>query len=342
VNKVPSNIQIKNYEHVDRLLQLIEMNGDKLVTPIADDKLRTLVESTKIPIVVQEGREIFKREMLSTLKKSFQRYGLSLSRVKKYEKKNIYLDSVSNFFLFYLAWLKVHDFPLDKIKIAQLFESCILGTLGYRILDLHFDERGLPDQEAIMGMALIQQHEKKLLDVFGYHSLHFELIQECKDDYFSIEVREKASRGKHSPYSFDKPIECGYKAATIFPAFALALATIGRVTQIRVYKHIFYSITATVQILDDLADLEEDLIHRQFTLPTSGLENLLSQMSPVEAAKTIYRDINRITKLYHICCKLLRAASELTDSVDDPAVGLVVEYKLFQVHRTFLGKEIRR
>ena len=277
--------------------------------------------------------------MFSILTDSLQKYGLSLSTFEKYELKTLYLDSVPSYLLFYLAWLRMREVPLERHETDQLFESGVLGTLGYRILDLHFDERGVTDQEAIMGMALIQQHEQKLLEVFGFDRLNFELIRESKQDYFVIEVREKAMRGKRSPYSFEKPIECAYKAAPIFPAFALVLARLGHVPLIPTYKRIFYSIAATVQILDDLTDLKDDLACRQFTLPTSGLEECLGQMSPADGAETIYGDTARRAQLHRICCDLLHDASELADSVDDSLIELVAEYKLLRVHQAFLGKE---
>lgn len=281
----------------------------------------------------------FRKAMYSVLKNSFREHHLSFAKYEKYKKINIYLGTISKYFAFYLIWIRLNDILYTHEEINKLLESVALGTLGYRILDLHFDEGKLSNQEVIIGLELVQKHERILFDVFGFTNSNFNLIYQSKMDYFKIEIKEKKLKGVRSPYSFDKPIECGYKSAPAFSLFALALNKIGRYNSVETYKDIFYDIMATIQIVDDLYDLKDDLSNQMFTLPASGIENNLKALSPNKAAQIIYKNGERLALLHDACWKLLRHASKLAETIDDSLMMLFAEYRLSIIHKFFFSKE---
>ncbi len=331
---------------VNKIVKYFEENSveigafiDKLNLDMSKKDYMKLRHSIKIPSIYKETQKVFKDAMLNTLSKALIRCGIDSSHFEKYKKKNLYFDSMSGYLLAYTVWLKTQDIPLSDKDIDKLFESGVLGTLGYRLLDLHFDERGATDYEAIVGLSMIQQHEQKLFEVFGFNQLNFDLLCESKKEYFDMEIREKAARHKHSPYSFEKPIECGYKTAHILPAFSLALAYTNRVSLIPTYKKILYLIASQVQIFDDLADIEEDVKRGMFTLPTAGIEKeIKKEISDGGSAKRIYADHNRMHKLYAICRGLLYEALDIVNTIDDPFMKLCIEYKLFRFYGSILKK----
>ena len=332
-------------KHLDKLIKLFCENIDLVEERFDKTPVKTIrqlhhsIKIASIERIYNEIREVIKQSMLKILLDSFKRYGFGEEILEKYKRKTLYLKSIPTYLLLYFAWLKINEFNLKPEDIDRLFESGVIGTLGYRLLDLHFDTGVASDYEAIIGLALIQQHEEKLLKTFGYNKTNIELIHQCKNDYFDIEIREKSLRGKHSTFVFEKPIECAYKAAPVFSAFALALAHAGRIKDIQIFKRVCYLIAANVQIMDDLTDLEEDLAQGLFTLPTYGLESKLINLTPKDGARLINSDKRRIKQLYDACCNLLKEASELAGKVDDPLFKLAAEIRLARVHKIFLEKE---
>lgn len=306
-----------------------------------------LIQIQKISIFNKEFMQLFRKfkyefrkTMFNLLEKNFREHHLDFTKFKQYKKINIYIRTMSGYFLFYLIWLRLNNILFNNEEINNLLESVALGTLGYRILDLHFDEAMLSNQEVLLGLELIQKHEKILFNIFGCNNSNFDLVYQSKIDYFNVEIKEKEFMGVRSPYTFDKSAECGYKIAPAFSLFALALNKICKSSEIETYKRIFYNIFATVQIMDDLYDLKDDLNNKIFTLVVSGIEDNLKTLSPIQIAETIYKDKERLTLLHNTCWQLLRDASKLAENIDDPLMMLFAEYQLNIIHKFFFGKEV--
>ena len=287
----------------------------------------------------EETRNDLKEEILKTLQDCPPARELSESLIHQYGWKELYLRSFTFWFLFYISWLWIQlGIKLEAQKLESIFRVWVFGTFGYRLLDLFLDESKTGDQEAIVGLWLIAEHESGLLDFFGHDVSTARLIHEGKDEWFAAELQEKKCRGKCCPISIEDPLECAYKAAPIFSLFALPLHHYGYASAIKSYKELIYKLIATTQILDDISDLEDDLTHDFFTLPASGLEDVLLKKTPAEGAELVRSDSVRMKRMCTICCDLASSASHLAAAIEDPVFQVYAEYKLLLIRRIFFAR----
>jgi len=287
---------------------------------------------------IKEIKETLKEEILRVLHDCPPAQEFGQSVIKRYGWEQLWFRSLSFWFLFYLAWLWLKfGYKPESADLERLFKSWVYGSFGYRLIDLFFDESGVDQQEAVIGLWLISEHEFEVLQLFEASPNAVVHVRKAKTEWFRAEVQEKRLRGKRCPYS--DPLNCAEKAAPIFAFFSLALLRYGKSREIPLYRDLVYKLIAVTQLLDDLSDLEDDLSHGFFTIPCSGLEECLSQLSPAEGAELIRHDGERMKDLYILCSNFLESASQLAQQVADPLFEALAQHKLWLITKIFYGEE---
>ncbi len=139
------------------------------------------------------------------------------------------------------------------------------------------------------------------------------------------EIKEKRSRFIQSPYTIDRPEDCGYKAVHGYLPFALLLQKSGKGDQIDDYLQFFYEWGAPLQIMDDLIDLEEDLKNGHYSYPTLGFEPEIASRSPGELAALIRSDREHLKRMQLICQRLMISSRNRCIQLDADLFGYFVD-----------------
>jgi len=261
--------------------------------------------------------------------------------VDRYGWKGLYHRSFTFWFSFYVSWIWIQlGKRLDASTLHRVLNVWVLGTIGYRLLDLFLDEGKGSQSEAIAGLWLIDAHEAELRKLFGDSENTTDCIRESKTEWFAAELREKTQQGSRCPISPDDLTDLATKAAPIFALFRLALSKYSDPGLATEYKALIYKLIAVTQILDDLADLEDDLSHGFFTLPCVGLEDDLANLSAAAGAALIRDDDDRMRWLYGISRNLVVEAADLARNLRDPLFEAFSECRVLILDRVFFGKEV--
>src|SRR4030065_2777057 len=81
--------------------------------------------------------------------------------------------------------------------------------------------------EILPSQALIAEYETLILQVFGVSPINLEVLHRMRSLFLAAEIKEKSQRCKASPYSLDKPEDCGAKGARGVTPFMLSLERLG-------------------------------------------------------------------------------------------------------------------
>lgn len=263
--------------------------------------------------------EKLKVEIVEVLQASPLAQGIGTSLIVQYGWKGLYLRSFTFWFSFYVSWIWIQlGERLDPPTLHRVFKIWVLGTIGYRLLDLFLNEGKGSQSGAIAGLWLIDEHEAELRKLFGESDHTSACIRESKAEWFATELHEKAQRGSRCPISPNDLSDLATKAAPIFALFRLALSRYSDPSLATEYKDLIYKLIAVTQILDDVTDLEDDLSHGFFTLPCAGLEDDLAKLSAEAGAALIRGDKDRMRWLYGVARDLVAEAADLARKLRDP------------------------
>ena len=276
--------------------------------------------------------------MRSLLLEAIVRYGLDSKLAKKYSEEDVYWKNAPVYLIAFLLWLQINDLH-SSLTIEKLFKAGVLGTIGYRVLDLFLDHGLVSESEVLMGLGLIAEQEALVLEEYGHTQENHRILYRGKYEYFKAEITEKSARYQKCPYSYENALDLGGKATMVWPLFELSLLKLGKFEHLIKYREIFDSISATIQILDDISDLEEDIASGFYTLPTYGYRLPPAPGSIKDYAKTIKTDPAVMWRLHSTCVSLLNNATIKAKELDEWLFAFVAQYILYRAHRAFLGEE---
>ncbi|HMK47348.1 MAG TPA: class 1 isoprenoid biosynthesis enzyme [Methanocella sp.] len=273
---------------------------------IADETVKDTAETAV------QALKIFDSAADSVLKEFAIQQGFDLSKSKKYQSrmKEGYLRVFYPVIVSHAIWLDREDGGKAVKNLGNIFRSTVLGAAGYIIFDSNIDDKDHSPAEIMLSLLLIQEHDRLLQQSFKFNSADYEILNRFKQLYLAAEIKEKRSRFLESPYTKERPEDCGYKAVHGYLPFALLLQKSGKQGQIEGYMHLFYECGAVLQIMDDLLDLEEDITNGHYSYPTLGFDKELPGRSPEELAALIRSDMKHMCQLQYECKRLIESSRD--------------------------------
>ncbi len=301
---------------LQQILQLYKEIGPESMGGLASSYLAEppTSDSAKDPAeaIMAEAFKIFDGATDSVLRTFAARLGFDLSDAPAYQRRRDegYFWVMYPVLVMYVVWLDQEGEEKALENLEGIFSSTTFGTAGYVMLDSNLDEEKENPAEILLSLSFIQEHERLLLDVFGFTAADYELLNRFKQLYLKAEIKEKRLRFVRSPYTKDHPEDCGYKAVHAYSPFGILLRRNGKEDQIDSYLQFLYEWGAPLQIMDDLIDLEDDLKTGHYSYPTIGFEVELATQSPSEVAKLIKSDREHIERLRQVSKGLIESARD--------------------------------
>ncbi len=323
MDKVIQSLQLILHGYKELGPQSMEsLTKSYLAAPPTQDTAKDAAE-----MMMAEAFEIFDEATESILTKFAARVGFDLSKSPTYQMRRNegYFRVMYPAIVMYLIWIDREGQQKTIERIGDIFASWMFGTAGYVMLDTNLDEGKEHPAEILLSLAFIQEHERLLLETFGFDDEDYTLLDRIKHLYLAAEIKEKRLRFIRSPYTKGHPEDCGYKAVHGYLPFLILLQKSGKKDQIDDYLQLFYEWGAPLQIMDDLIDLEDDLRNGHYSYPTIGFENELSTRSPDEMAKIILSDKKHIQHLHQVCKELIESSRQRSLTVGADLFGYFVD-----------------
>lgn len=256
---------------------------------------------------------------------------LSLIKIEneyKEELKNLsyYFNSVGRFTMSLVFWMEYNKVKLSIDKLYKISEALLIGSVGYRLLDIHNDDGSLGKESIIIGNFFIHNYEETLLNIFNDAEI-FKIISKNVNLYSEVEFLEKRNRWKPCPFSWDEPEKIGLKTAPMYSVFELILRQSGKEEEEieSLFRGILF-FSAAIQMLDDFTDIQEDLVNGIETLVMSGFFKKFG--SDVEVTKKIIKIFlseERILRFYNTSQSLFDKAREIFTELEDDILLLSLE-----------------
>jgi hypothetical protein len=235
-----------------------------------------------------------------------------------------YFKDAYPIFAFLAVWMDemgLTDF-LDRFN--DILCSAVFGVAGYGILDENVDGAAPSPVEILASQALICEYESIILKVFGVTPVNLSVLHRMRSIFLAAEIKEKNICGNASPYHLDAPEDCGAKGAHVVTPFMLSLERLGRARWIDKYWEVFLLFGAVIQIIDDWADLEGDLMVGHYSYVTLGAENIRSA-SPKQMTKTLRSDSVRVRETYNRSREMIARSRALLEELQDPFLVRLVD-----------------
>lgn len=244
------------------------------------------------------------------------------------KSKEEYFTDAYPIYAFLVVWL--HENKLYEVieKFDLILEAVINGIAGYGILDVIVDSTKLNSTELIVSQCLISKYENLILQVFGKNEVNYNILHYIRNYFLEAEVKEKLLRYKQSPYEWEKPIQCGYKAAHLLTPFMLSLSLINKRHLIDSYFEVFFKFGAVIQIIDDYKDLEEDLSfgHYAYMCTNPSIFNQIKDNKDIiQNVKLIKNNKQNNEEVYKICQNLIKDANDLLLNLNDEYLLKIVK-----------------
>jgi hypothetical protein len=289
--------------------------------------------------MMAQAFNIFDDAVDATLQAFAARQGYDLSESRNYRRRleEGYFRVAYPAIIMYMVWLDREGQTKAIENLDKIFQMTMLGVAGYMILDSNLDEQNHNPAEILLSLSFIQEHDRLLLECFELDAAEVDLLSRFKQLYLTAEIKEKRSRFIKSPYTIDRPEDCGYKAVHAYLPFALLLQKSGKGDQIDDFLQFFYEWGAPLQIMDDLMDLEDDLKNGHYSYPTLGFEKEFSTRSPGELAGLITSDMEHMKRLRTVCAALIGSARKKGNDLGADLFGFFVEILAARLDAFFSG-----
>jgi len=218
----------------------------------------------------EKAKKMFREEIDYIIENELKDFENVLSILRKREEIIYYERSIAALSCVLVFWMWDKKIKLPDESLSRIIESILLGTLGYRIIDM-YDDSGMMGSEVIyVGNYLIHLHEKIVIEVFGAED-SLEVVNKYFKLYAEVEFAEKKNRWIGCPFSWEDPLKLGYKAA---PFFSI-MESLGKLngmteTQLKNLQTGMTAFAAVLQMLDDISDAKDDLSNGIESLVMSG------------------------------------------------------------------------
>lgn len=311
-----------------------------MVPYLSKNKLSSMIKYRKTGSELIEAFSGLDENAQQILRDFSTRLGFDITTWKSYQKKAEYFKDAYPIFSFLVIWM--HEEKMNNLleRFSDILRAAVYGIAGYGIMDVNMDEKVSSPVEVLVSQALIAEYEYQMLDVFGICPTNVKILHRIRSLFLNAEIREKSVRSKDSPYSFEKPEECGYKAAHLLTPFMLSLESKGKADLMEDYLEVFFLFGAVIQIIDDWKDLEEDLSVGHYSYVSLGYERLWQTKKPGELAGLIHNDKTHVREVYDQCKHLIVKSQSILSKLHDFYLSRIVDVVDLRLD-SFFRKELR-
>ena len=272
-------------------------------------------------------REQYYREVRSLIENRLSLIKVENEYKDELKKLSYYFNLVGSYTMSLIFWIEHNKVKLPKHKLDKISEALLIGSAGYRLLDIHNDEGLLGKESAIIGNYFIHNYEEILLDIFIDKEETFRILSRNVRLYSEVEFLEKRNRWKTCPFSWDEPEKIGFKSSPVYSVFELLFRKAGKKEEEikSLFKGILY-FTAALQMQDDFTDIEEDLTNGIETIVMSGFyEKFGIDVKISQELIQNFLNEERISKFYNTTQSLFDKARKIFTENEDDIMLLSVE-----------------
>ncbi len=158
--------------------------------------------------------------------------------------------------------------------------------------------------------------------------------------FLEAEIKEKAMRGKASPYRLDRPQDLGAKGANAVTPYMLSLERLGKAHLIEDYWQVFLLFGAAIQMIDDWEDLETDLAAGHYSYVTLGFADLHKIKDYKQIAHLLRSDAARVRETYRCAKDMIAQARSIMAQLHETLLGRLVDVTEARVE-TFFRKNLK-
>ncbi len=277
-------------------------------------------------------------EARQTLKDFSAPLGLDITQWKSNRAQ--YLKDAYPVFAFLAVWMDEVGLPDLIDQFGPILRAGVYAVAGYGILDENVDSNTPSPVEILTAQALIAEYEARALEIFGVSPANLAILHKMRTLFLSAEIKEKAMRGKASPYRLDHPEDLGAKGANSVAPFMLSLERLGKAHQIDDYWRVFLLFGAAIQMIDDWQDLEKDLAAGHYSYVTLGAPPLRAQDDIRKTVRLLKADTGRVRSTYARSKEMIAEARAILRRLDDAHLYRLVdvtESRLDQYYRKEFG-----
>lgn len=242
-------------------------------------------------------------------------------------------------FAFLAVWMDEEGLHDLVDQFADILRAGVYAVAGYGILDENVDSAAPVPVEILTAQALLAEYEMLALCIFGVSQTNLGIMHKMRRLFLEAEIKEKAARGKTSPYRLDQPQDLGAKGANSVTPFMLCLERLGKAAQIDDYWEVFLLFGAAIQMIDDWDDLEKDLAAGHYSYVTLGFERLGNQ-DPQSTAQLLRSDQARVCDTYTRSKELIAQARSILARLDETLLVRLVDVTELRVE-TYFHKNLK-
>jgi hypothetical protein len=251
-----------------------------------------------------------------------------------------YFKDAYPIFAFLAIWMDEAGLQDYLKEYSVILRSAVFGVAGYGILDENVDGSQPNPVEILTAQALITEYEDLVLGVFGITPINLGILHKMRSIFLMAEIKEKSFRGKASPYTLDKPEDCGAKGAHVVTPFMLSLEKLGKAALIDDYWRVFLLFGAVIQVIDDWMDLEKDLAVGHYSYVTLGYEDLVKSKKKDEVVKLLRANTNQIQITYIRSKEMINEANDILVKLEDPILKRLVDVTNLRLE-SYFHKELK-
>lgn len=264
--------------------------------------------------------------------------GVDVSQWKS--NRSQYLKDAYPVFAFLAVWMDEEGLPDLVNRFADILRAGVLAVAGYGILDANVDSSDPSPVEILAAQALIAEYETLALSIFGVTETNLQILHQMRRYFLGAEIKEKAARGKSSPYRLDNPKDLGMKGANAVAPFMLSLERLGRAGQIDDYWQVFLLFGAAIQMIDDWEDLEGDLSVGHYSYLTLLPGKLPDLRDAKKAARLLRTDALRVRETYRVSKAMIAQARTILERLEDRFLFRLVDVTELRLENYF-RKELK-
>jgi hypothetical protein len=251
-----------------------------------------------------------------------------------------YFKDAYPIFAFLAVWMDEMGLSEFLEQFSTVLRSAVFGVAGYGILDMNVDGASSSPVEILTAQALIAEYETLILQVFGVTPINLEVLNRMRRIFLNAEIKEKSMRGKASPYTIEKPEDCGAKGAHVVTPFMLSLERLGQAHLIDDYWRVFLLFGAVIQVIDDWTDLEGDLSVGHYSYVSLGSKIIKEPSQAKQNAKILRSDADRVVFTHERSKEMIAEARTILNKLNDPILMRLVDVTDLRLD-TYFRKELK-
>jgi hypothetical protein len=241
-------------------------------------------------------------------------------------------------FAFLAVWMDEMGLQDLVDSFGAILQAGVFAVAGYGILDENVDGNTSSPVEILTAQALISEYETRALRIFGVTPVNLEILHRMRRLFLEAEIKEKRMRGIASPYSLERPEDCGAKGANSVAPFMLSLERLGKASLIDDYWQVFLLFGAAIQIIDDWEDLEKDLSAGHYSYVTLGAGTLPNSKSPEQFAHQLRENTALVRSTFLAAQDVIARARVILARLGDVYLTRLVDVTELRL-KTYFRKE---